>query len=451
MGIIRFIKSKVLSEYLVLGDSHSSVFNYINNNYLSNVRFRVRTIGGATAFGLANPNSKTNAFQEFKIALKSRKSKVIFILGEVDTGYLIWWRAQKYDLTIEDQFEESLKNYIGFIDSYLSRGLKDVILVSAPLPTIKDNFKEFGKIAGERSAVKATQAERTDLTIRYNKRLKSFCDSRGLVFLDVDKYMLDDRTKLIKSSFLNSNPLDHHCDNDQYASAIIKELIHNKIVNRLLISRQAMKVLNRLRRLSKDRGLKYWETRAKKFGKVSVLNLNHSEDDLEKVTDKQISEIFPHLEKYRNVGFNKALDYGCGIGRFSGMIADTFNCKVDALDPIKELRELAPNHPMVSYHGLEHLKNHKDKYDFIWVCLVLGGLQEKEIVRIASLFKRITHEDSVFCLIENTTPGKGSANWRFRSVEKYQHLFQEFDLSKVGTYQDLNEEISIMLGKRKSV
>ena len=49
---------------LVLGDSHSEIFNYCNKKQ-KNIHFEVVIVGGATAQGSVNPNSTTNALSIF--------------------------------------------------------------------------------------------------------------------------------------------------------------------------------------------------------------------------------------------------------------------------------------------------------------------------------------------------------------------------------------------------
>jgi len=49
---------------LVLGDSHSEIFNYCNKKQ-KNIFFDVIIVSGATAQGSVNPNSNTNALEIF--------------------------------------------------------------------------------------------------------------------------------------------------------------------------------------------------------------------------------------------------------------------------------------------------------------------------------------------------------------------------------------------------
>src|SRR5687767_9103177 len=88
---------------LVLGDSHASVFKHWRFRFhLPRSRFQLCIVGGATVSGLDNPNSKTQAAAHFENALlSSNPTRIITLLGEVDTGFVIWYRAKKYRQPVE--------------------------------------------------------------------------------------------------------------------------------------------------------------------------------------------------------------------------------------------------------------------------------------------------------------------------------------------------------------
>ena len=212
--------------YPILGDSHVKVFSYINQEkLLEDTFFDVLSVGGATAMGMVNPNSKTNALKMFKKKLNwVSKSKPVFImLGEVDTGFLIWYRALKKELSVESQMDLSLKNYTTFVDDLIKIGLQKIYLFSAPLPTIPDNHAQYGEIARLRKEVKSSLKERTELTIEYNKRLKNYTENLEVNFISLEKFQLN-REGTIKKEFLNDDPLDHHYNNEVFANCIIEEL-----------------------------------------------------------------------------------------------------------------------------------------------------------------------------------------------------------------------------------
>lgn len=210
------------TEILVLGDSHAAVF--------SDARFRaefplhsfeVVSIGGATASGLENPNSKTQSAPKFLDALgKSRAGTVVVLLGEVDTGFVIWYRAEKYEAELSQMLLSALTSYQDFL-TVLKDGHR-VICLSAPLPTIPDG-QEWGEVANARKDVRASQMERTTLTIRFNAGMKRFCAENGIDYLDFDDQSMGE-DGLVDKRLLNSNPLDHHYEPCAYMEMMVPKL-----------------------------------------------------------------------------------------------------------------------------------------------------------------------------------------------------------------------------------
>ncbi len=205
-----------LSEHIktihCLGDSHLRYFMWADKNQIwLNTRFKFFQVPGATAMGMANPNSKTNAMESFVhyISNLDLPEILLFSLGEVDCGFVIWYRAEKYGETVEEQLDRSLNNYFTFVDRVIEMHAPQIIISSVPLPTIQDG-QDWGEVANLRREISASLRERTELTFLYNKRLKEFCQENGHEFLDFTSDTLDPGTGLIADSFLEKNPLDHH-------------------------------------------------------------------------------------------------------------------------------------------------------------------------------------------------------------------------------------------------
>jgi hypothetical protein len=215
-------QSPAHQEILVLGDSHAAIF--------SDARFRaefplhafnVISIGGATASGLENPNSKTQSLPLFLDAVgKSKAATIVVLLGEVDTGFVIWYRAEKYRAEVSEMLLHALTSY----RSFLTRLRNDhrVICLSAPLPTITDG-QEWGAVANARREVRASQAQRTLLTIRFNEGMRRFCAANGIEYLDFDDESIG-RDGLVDRRLLNSDPLDHHYEPRAYLEMLIPRL-----------------------------------------------------------------------------------------------------------------------------------------------------------------------------------------------------------------------------------
>lgn len=225
--LFKRIRNLNKTRVVVLGDSHTTIFNYINNHYKIKYYFEVGSVSGATAIGAANPNSKTNALTVFrkKINRTSKKTPIIMQLGEVDCGFVIWFLAQKKQTSIEEQFNKSINNYKNFIvNELINKGFNKIIIMSATLPTLKENVEGIGEIANLRKEVTASQKERTKLTLDYNKFLKEFSSrNKTITFLDTDDILLGENG-IIKDEFLNKDPLDHHNDEIRYSEVIVEKL-----------------------------------------------------------------------------------------------------------------------------------------------------------------------------------------------------------------------------------
>jgi len=211
-----------------IGDSHIQNFKYLSSEYLlpqTDMRFCV--VQGATNMGLANPHSETQAMPIFMDYLNkvAPDDRVVFCLGEVDCGFVIWYRADKRETSVQEQFELSLTNYIELIEASLKKiPPANVIVCSVPLPTIPDHQLVKGEVANKRLVISATQKQRTDLTIEYNERLSEFCWQRGSHYMNLQQETLDQQTGVVARNFLNENPLDHHLEPAKLAHLIIPKL-----------------------------------------------------------------------------------------------------------------------------------------------------------------------------------------------------------------------------------
>lgn len=201
--------------YLVFGDSHTDVFKYCNSKQ-NKYRFDVCCVPGATAQGVVNPNSKTDAlkiFTECLFKIQKKYNKFMIMLGEVDCGFVIWVRSKKYNIKIEDQINNSVDNLFDFLKNIveLKFNQEDIIVVGSILPTIKDNTnKKF--LNGARREVDATLKQRIYETLKYNNKLKNRSVINGYKYIDITNDILENDS--VKDIYLNKDPYNHHLDNE---------------------------------------------------------------------------------------------------------------------------------------------------------------------------------------------------------------------------------------------
>lgn len=211
---------------LCCGDSHTDVFKYCNSRQ-NKVEFDVCIVGGATAQGVVNPNSNTDALKVYEKKINStRADKILIMLGEVDCGYVIWVRSKRYNISIDDQINISVNNLFTFINNIIATKNytnKDIIICGSVLPTISDSTnKNF--LNGARSEVDVSQLERTKKTIDYNNLLKNNCYKYGYNYIEITNDILG-KYGIVKDEFLNSNPTDHHLDNEKTYKLWLSQLL----------------------------------------------------------------------------------------------------------------------------------------------------------------------------------------------------------------------------------
>ncbi|WP_371192491.1 SGNH/GDSL hydrolase family protein [Glaciecola sp. SC05] len=218
-----YIKFSHKKRLLILGDSHTSVFDdaifrkAISNRY----QLFIETVGGATISGLVNPNSKTNAQAIFESAFCKIKPDVLITqMGEVDTGFVIWYRAQKHKSSVEEMLELCVNNYCDFLKKY--QGNQKTIVLSAPQPTIRDN-QDWGEIANLRKEISASQQERTKLTLAFNSKMEENARALGVNFINLDTESIGD-DGLVAPFLLNDDNNDHHYAQEPYLALIMKHL-----------------------------------------------------------------------------------------------------------------------------------------------------------------------------------------------------------------------------------
>jgi hypothetical protein len=209
---------------LVFGDSHVRVFSHpISRLRFPNLRFHVTSVVGATASGLENPNSKTQAYATFQKSLEQEtgnRRPAIVSLGEVDTGFVIWYRAAKFQTSVDEMLEQAVDRYGRLIREIAAS--RPTLVLSTPLPTIADGTT-WGDVANARREVQVPQTERTRLTIEFNRRMAELARTCGADALNLDSDSLAENG-LVQPSLLHPNPSNHHYDPLAYCDLIQRHL-----------------------------------------------------------------------------------------------------------------------------------------------------------------------------------------------------------------------------------
>jgi ubiquinone/menaquinone biosynthesis C-methylase UbiE len=219
-----------------------------------------------------------------------------------------------------------------------------------------------------------------------------------------------------------------------------------------------IKTLKKLVRkvIGPTQGIPYWEKRAKLYGARSVLNISHTPEEFEAVTEMQVREIFPYLRQQLNGSEKVILDYGCGPGRFTAKLADVIGGEAIGVDPIKTLINLAPKADNVRYKISREGKipMPDSSVDAVWICLVLGGLLPKVLEPTCREIDRVLKPGGLLFVVECTTEGKVDTperKWKFRSSEQYAGMFASFaSLKHLHDYHDIDERVSLLAGRKEA-
>ena len=144
--------------------------------------------------------------------------------------------------------------------------------------------------------------------------------------------------------------------------------------------------------------IEYWQARVKKYGRRSVLNIEHRDDAYDRVTADQKARIFPLFESQLCGDERTILDFGCGPGRFTPDLAKLVQGCCIGVDPIEDFLDIAPRSEYAEYlllhNGVIPLLD--SSIDVIWICLVLGGITtESELERTASEINRVLKENGL--------------------------------------------------------
>ena len=98
-----------------------------------------------------------------------------------------------------------------------------LVVLSAALPTLPDDFVPHDEVATTRKAVAMTQRERTALTLAFNDRVAAACRDPGVPHFDARRWSLGDNG-IVRPGWVRADTADHHYDRKTYARWISRTL-----------------------------------------------------------------------------------------------------------------------------------------------------------------------------------------------------------------------------------
>jgi hypothetical protein len=117
--------------------------------------------------------------------------------------------------------DEAVKRYTRYIGELAQRCR--LVVISAPLPTLPDDYLPTGDSSAGRPAVAMTQRERTALTLAFNDRVALACREAGVPYLD-DRAESLSEAGIVRAQWMRREAPDHHYDRKTYARWISRAL-----------------------------------------------------------------------------------------------------------------------------------------------------------------------------------------------------------------------------------
>jgi SAM-dependent methyltransferase len=198
--------------------------------------------------------------------------------------------------------------------------------------------------------------------------------------------------------------------------------------------------------------IRCWNDRVERYGAKSVLNLSHASSDLNQVTASHKASLFPILNSLLVPTDKLVLDFGCGVGRFTGDLAEAVGGRAVGIDVMERLLDLAPRRGNVEYMMMSEgrIPLVDSSVDVVWSCLVLGGIVDRKVLGETLMeMDRVLRPGGLLFAAENISSKPSAPHWIFRSFNEYRRLLDFVDLQQFGSFEDANERISIMAGRKE--
>lgn len=199
-----------------------------------------------------------------------------------------------------------------------------------------------------------------------------------------------------------------------------------------------------------------WTEHARTSGRRAVINPSISEEEFDRVTLRQMAELQPMILAEMTGSEERALDYGCGPGRFLPMLLGLVP-DVAGYDPCREYIGLSPplHRRCLFTADAASLKSHsaQNPFDLVFCWLVLGGITDPEAPEIADEIVSCLSPGGLLVFGDHCEWWKQERRWwRFRSEEWYQAVFgaRGVKLEKIGEIDQVGNLVTVFAGRKAS-
>lgn len=177
----------------LVGDSHVFQFGkypQIRTHYLGARTAYQIAIHHEHSCGLVNRQHQTHSMAY--ILECYGQQRFCFLLGEIDCRVHIWLKAKENDTSIADGIINTVNRYVEYIVKIRSGHIPNTSIVSI-VPTGFEDGSVYSDASGTKYKHYPDYEQRKEITRDFNAALKKKCDEYGLSFIDIHKYLIDEK------------------------------------------------------------------------------------------------------------------------------------------------------------------------------------------------------------------------------------------------------------------
>jgi len=199
-----------------------------------------------------------------------------------------------------------------------------------------------------------------------------------------------------------------------------------------------------------------WSNLARTHGPRCVMSLTIDDATFAAETERQIGLIMPMLRPHLRGGEMRALDYGCGHGRFTGALADLFGAgSTLGYDPCRELLPTpAPSERLAFATGdpdsFFATMRASPCFDVVFTAMVLGD-PNLNLLRVVADLASILAPGGLAVIIDHMPEVEPTDRWwRFRPAATYIAAFAAHGIALrcIGQDRQLENAISVLAGRK---
>lgn len=198
-----------------------------------------------------------------------------------------------------------------------------------------------------------------------------------------------------------------------------------------------------------------WNDLTRQHGKRSVMSLTISDQELEAETARQIVILREAIRPLLTGREKTALDFGCGYGRFTPMLANLIDGRALGFDPSSGMIQAAQGHVSVDYVScptgqfFHELRGTQTRFDLI---LAFGVLGEPSVPVWATALQLAgcLSDTGAIVVVEHVVPHPDPGRWwRFRPPGFYEGVFSAcgIQLHEIGKVPQLSDVMTIYAGR----